>query len=766
GPTKLAFSTNVQTIATNACSGAVQVQTRDATNTAIAPNNPVTVSVSASNGALLYSNPACTVALGNLSIDTSGTTSSAFYFKSAAAATITLTASASGLTTATQQEVVSAPASGGATKLEFTGVASKYKLGDTLSFSVELADESDTVITAATNTITIALSATNGATLSGTTSKSATNGVATFSLTVDREGTGYQLQAFATPALADGTALSNTFEVAAGQLAFLGTGTLGSVGVCSGPVQLQVKDPTGTSVISPSNNIPVTFSTSGGLTIYADAACSSQYTGTLVVAAGSASTPIYFIAPAAGTQSITVSAPGYGTANVDVQATTGGGGGQPDGGGGGGGTADGGSDGGDDLAAHRTINGFACSSSGAVPDLGLTLLLCAMAMLHWRRRASVTRRPAAQGRSLLGQVTIAALVLAALPARAAEPQKAAAEAQKPADAPQQPMIAVLNFNTKLQGADKAEMDIVYLAAAVRRQVLRQVHDVNMMSPESMQTLVEAAGKSLAECEGQCEVQTGRLVNADLVVSGDLLKFGSSYTLALRMHDTHSAKQIGAAETRGKDADELLAGLGAAVAELFKVILAEQSAKENAAARRDAQAQREAEARALAKAQADEQEARRKERQRSEAEDDARMRRAAEIQAQAEARAHHGGIGIFGGVVWDPKAKTMGEEAGLSLHLGLGWSAQGSAIIAPHIGGRLSLLKGLVGGEDFGLQFGLRGAVVPLPDGTAFGGGAGLRLSWYPIDHVSMFAWFAGEAYKAGTETIFAPLLSLGLQLSL
>ena len=109
---------------------------------------------------------------------------------------------------------------------------------------------------------------------------------------------------------------------------------------------------------------------------------------------------------------------------------------------------------------------------------------------------------------------------------------------------------------------------------------------------------------------------------------------------------------------------------------------------------------------------------------------------------------------------------MGEDVGLGVYLGAGWSLNAGAMIGPHLGGRLALYTGLFTSDDFSLSFGLRGLVVPLPDGTAFGGGAGLRLRYSLISHVSLVGWFAVEAYKTHTETLVEPLLTFGMQLNL
>ena len=77
-----------------------------------------------------------------------------------------------------------------------------------------------------------------------------------------------------------------------------------------------------------------------------------------------------------------------------------------------------------------------------------------------------------------------------------------------------------------------------------------------MTRENLLVLLQASGKDLAECEGECEVDTGRRIGADAVVSGDVLKFGSRFKLSLRLHETRGGQLLSAAVASGATLDEL------------------------------------------------------------------------------------------------------------------------------------------------------------------------------------------------------------------
>jgi tetratricopeptide (TPR) repeat protein len=148
----------------------------------------------------------------------------------------------------------------------------------------------------------------------------------------------------------------------------------------------------------------------------------------------------------------------------------------------------------------------------------------------------------------------------AVPASATVP--AASIAPAPGAAPEKGkaytgLVAVLEFRSKLQGDERKEVDAGYLADVVRRAALRAGPGIEVITRENLLVLLKAAGKSgLAECEGECEVETGRKVGADLVVSGDLLRFGSSLKLDLKLHDTRSGKLLSSTIASGKSVDDL------------------------------------------------------------------------------------------------------------------------------------------------------------------------------------------------------------------
>ncbi|MBX7099946.1 MAG: putative metal-binding motif-containing protein [Myxococcaceae bacterium] len=131
-PVALAFETPARTASVGSCSAAIGLALRDASgsNTTASPAVNVTLAV-APMLADLFLDAACTQPAGTLAL----TGTAQLYFKGTTAGTFTLTASASGLTSATQDETVGGP---GIAALAFTTPARTLSVDDACSSALTL----------------------------------------------------------------------------------------------------------------------------------------------------------------------------------------------------------------------------------------------------------------------------------------------------------------------------------------------------------------------------------------------------------------------------------------------------------------------------------------------------------------------------------------------------------------------------------------------------------------------------------------------------
>ena len=121
---------------------------------------------------------------------------------------------------------------------------------------------------------------------------------------------------------------------------------------------------------------------------------------------------------------------------------------------------------------------------------------------------------------------------------------------------------------ELRGAAVAPDGLAYLARRVRGESLGHLDAAwEVMTRENMLVLIDASAGHCVR-EGECDVETGRNIGADRVVSGEVVRFGGSLRLTLALYDTHSGRLLRTAEAAAPDERGLADGLPGAVARLM------------------------------------------------------------------------------------------------------------------------------------------------------------------------------------------------------
>lgn len=140
------------------------------------------------------------------------------------------------------------------------------------------------------------------------------------------------------------------------------------------------------------------------------------------------------------------------------------------------------------------------------------------------------------GRRFVAGVAGVALALAA-PSAAGEPRR----------------LAVLEL------ADAAGLDdaaVGYLAERVRGEAARLPRgDWWVMTRENLLELLPP-GLDPADCEGECEVETGRNIGADVVVSGEIVRLGAELKVTLKAHETAGGALLGQEVASAPDVEAL------------------------------------------------------------------------------------------------------------------------------------------------------------------------------------------------------------------
>lgn len=114
-------------------------------------------------------------------------------------------------------------------------------------------------------------------------------------------------------------------------------------------------------------------------------------------------------------------------------------------------------------------------------------------------------------------------------------------------------IAVLTLQNSAQ---LSASEIGYVTDRVRAALLRlPTSQFVVLTRENILALLPP-GTDLADCEADCEVSTGRLLGADLIITGEVLRFGSGLRVVLRAHDVASAKWVASTTASGTRVETL------------------------------------------------------------------------------------------------------------------------------------------------------------------------------------------------------------------
>lgn len=119
--------------------------------------------------------------------------------------------------------------------------------------------------------------------------------------------------------------------------------------------------------------------------------------------------------------------------------------------------------------------------------------------------------------------------------------------------PEVKRIAVLQLSNRLE---MSPAEIEYLTGIVRLEAAKRLPSSYLvMTQENILSLLPPE-KTLEDCQGECEVDIGRLLGARYIITGEVLRFGSSLRLTLRLHDTSSGRLISSEIAKGKQIEDL------------------------------------------------------------------------------------------------------------------------------------------------------------------------------------------------------------------
>ena len=114
------------------------------------------------------------------------------------------------------------------------------------------------------------------------------------------------------------------------------------------------------------------------------------------------------------------------------------------------------------------------------------------------------------------------------------------------------ILPLVNKTSSLVSQDEVGL----LTEVVRNAAQRLPHDDFLVMRNESITVLLPEGTSLEDCQGECEVETGRLLGAHWLVTGSVVRFGKSLRVTLALFDTRKAQQVASRITKGLGLEEL------------------------------------------------------------------------------------------------------------------------------------------------------------------------------------------------------------------
>lgn len=127
-------------------------------------------------------------------------------------------------------------------------------------------------------------------------------------------------------------------------------------------------------------------------------------------------------------------------------------------------------------------------------------------------------------------------------------------------------VAVLDFSNQ---TDLLESEVDYITSLVRsstRKTLPSSQYIIMTRENILEML--PPGQTLANCLGECAVETARNIDANFVVTGELVRFGGEFRITLTLHETRNGNLLSSVHVGAENILGLEVPIRAKTVELF------------------------------------------------------------------------------------------------------------------------------------------------------------------------------------------------------
>jgi hypothetical protein len=131
-----------------------------------------------------------------------------------------------------------------------------------------------------------------------------------------------------------------------------------------------------------------------------------------------------------------------------------------------------------------------------------------------------------------------------------------------------PRVAVLTLRNRI---DMTQSEVDYLTSLVRQAAADYLSkDYVIMTQENIEVLLPP-DTNLNDCVSECQVETGRTIGARYIITGEVLRFGKTLRLSIRMHETKVGRLVASSRVTAKTIEDLEDPSVSAVAAMLKKI---------------------------------------------------------------------------------------------------------------------------------------------------------------------------------------------------
>ena len=130
-------------------------------------------------------------------------------------------------------------------------------------------------------------------------------------------------------------------------------------------------------------------------------------------------------------------------------------------------------------------------------------------------------------------------------------------------------IAVLELSNR---TTLSQEEVTYLSDLLRRLASSELAQTFLViDKENIVTLLPPDRK-LEDCVGECAVDTGRLLSAAYIITGDIIKFGKQLRITIKLHDTKTGRLIASEVASGREVTDMEAGIQEAGGRLLRRLM--------------------------------------------------------------------------------------------------------------------------------------------------------------------------------------------------